>query len=151
MPMRRIRLVPPVYFLVALALQLVLDRLLPAAELLRPGWRWLGLLLLVPAFLLAAPAARALARRHTTLHPFGAPSQLVTDGPYRYTRNPLYLALACILLGVAVWLGSLAALLVVPAFAWAITVVFIRHEEQVLADTFGEAFAAYCRRVRRWI
>lgn len=149
--MRRIRLVPPAYFLVALLLQLALDWLLPGAELLRPAWRWLGWLLLVPVILLAAPAARALASRGTTLHPFGQPSQLVTDGPYRYTRNPLYLALACILLAVAVWLGSLAALLVVPVFCLAITRSFIRHEEQVLAAAFGADYADYCRRVRRWL
>lgn len=149
--MRRIRLVPPAYFLLTLLLQLALDLLLPGAELLQPAWRWLGWLLLVPAVLLAAPAARALARRGTTLHPFGQPSRLVTDGPYRYTRNPLYLALACILLAVAVWLGSLAALLVLPVFCLAITRSFIRHEERVLAAAFGADYVDYCRRVRRWL
>ncbi len=149
--MRQIRLVPPVYFLIALTLQLALDRLLPGAELLGSRWRWLGLLLLVPTLLLAGPAARALVRRGTTLHPFGRPGQLVTDGPFRYTRNPVYLALACILLGMAVWLGSLAAFLVVPAFVWAITAGFIRREEAALSAIFGAAYSEYCRRVRRWL
>lgn len=149
--MSRMRLVPPVYFLIALAVQLLLDSVLPAAELLGGRWRWLGLLLLVPAVLLAGPAARALVRRGTTLHPFGRPSQLVIDGPYRYTRNPVYLALACILLGVAVYLGSLAAFLVVPLFVWAITAAFIRREERALAETFGQAYAEYCQSVPRWL
>lgn len=145
------RLVPPAYFLMALVLQLALDRLLPLAELPGRGWRWLGVLLVLPALVLAAPAARAMVRRGTTLHPFGRPSQLVTEGPYRYTRNPVYLALACILLGAAVYLGSLAAFLVVPLFAVAITLAFIRREERVLASLFGEAYAEYCRSVPRWL
>ncbi|MCC7328678.1 MAG: isoprenylcysteine carboxylmethyltransferase family protein [Gammaproteobacteria bacterium] len=149
--MRRIRLVPPICFLLAIVLQVALDRLLPGPEMLDASWRWLGLLLPVPALLLAATAAWALVRRRTTLNPFGTPSRLVTDGPFRYTRNPVYLALACLLLGVATGLGSLAAFLVVPAFARAITAGFIRREEQALSAAFGPAYAEYCRRVGRWL
>lgn len=149
--MSRIRAVPPVYFLVALVAQIGLHRLWPAPALISGAWRELGWLLLVPAVLLAAPAARTMARRGTTLHPFGKPSQLVIEGPFRYTRNPVYLALACILMAVGVRLGSLVVLLPVPLFMLAITISFIRREEQVLRATFGEAYEEYCRRVPRWL
>lgn len=149
--MKRIRMVPPVYFLLALALSFALDRWLPMAQIIPAPWHWLGLACVVPAVALGGPGARALARRGTTLHPFGEPSALVVDGPFRYSRNPLYLSLAVLLLGAAIFLGSLTPFLVVPAFMAAVTMAFIRSEEAALAAGFGEAYREYCRRVRRWL
>jgi protein-S-isoprenylcysteine O-methyltransferase Ste14 len=149
--MKRVRLVPPVYFLLALGLIFALHRWLPLARIVPAPWHWLGLLSLLPAAALGGPGARALARRGTTLHPFGEPTALVTDGPYRYSRNPLYLSLALLLTGAAVFLGSLSPFLVVPAFMAAITVSFIRREEAALAAVFGDEYRGYCRRVRRWL
>jgi protein-S-isoprenylcysteine O-methyltransferase Ste14 len=114
-------------------------------------WRWAGLLALAPVGLLAGPGARAIGRRGTTLNPFGEPTALVTDGPYRFTRNPLYLSLALLLVGAATGLGSATPFLVVPGFVAAINVGFIRREEAALAAAFGEDFRRYCARVRRWL
>jgi protein-S-isoprenylcysteine O-methyltransferase Ste14 len=63
----------------------------------------------------------------------------------------MYLGLALGLSGFAVWLGTLTPFLVVPLFAWVITVRFIRHEEQRLEARFGDQYRAYKARVRRWI
>ena len=142
---------PPVYFLLAIGAAVLLHRQVPVVQLVTGSWRWLGLASLAPVAVLAGPGARALGRRGTTLHPFGKPSALVTDGPFQLTRNPLYLSLVTLLLGVAVFLGSLAALAVVPVFVWAIQAVFIRREEAALAAAFGAEFDAYCRRVPRWL
>jgi protein-S-isoprenylcysteine O-methyltransferase Ste14 len=149
--MSRFRLVPPVYFLLALGFEIMLDRWLPVADLVAAPWHWLGLLAVLPVAVLGGPAARAMARHGTTLHPFGEPTALVTSGPFRFTRNPLYLSLALLLGGAAVFLGSLTPFLVVPAFMVAITNAFIRREEAALAAAFGAGFEAYCRRVRRWL
>ncbi len=149
--MSKIRLVPPVYFLLAVGAALLLHRLLPVIQLVSAPWHWLGLAGLAPVALLGGSAVRALGRRGTTLHPFGQPSALVTDGAFGFTRNPLYLSLAILLLGLAVFLGSLTAFAVVPVFVWAITTAFIRREEAALAAAFGAEFHAYCRDVRRWL
>lgn len=149
--MPRIRLVPPVYFLLALGLQVLLDRVLPVTRLISPPWHWLGLLALLPVVVLAGAGARALARRGTTIHPFGEPTALVTDGPYRFSRNPLYLGLALFLLGAAVWFGSVTPFLAIPAFVAAVNASFIRPEEAKLAAAFGETYRDYCGRVRRWL
>ena len=82
-------LVPPVYFLIALSASLLLHRLVPLVQLISAPWHWLGLLCAVPAGLLAGLGARALARRGTTLNPFGEPTALVTDGPFAETREQL--------------------------------------------------------------
>lgn len=142
---------PPVWFLLAFGLSLALHRWLPLAPLIPPPWHWLGLIFVPPALACAFGGARALARGKTTLHPFGEPAALVTDGPYRFTRNPLYLSLALLLLATAVFLGSATPFIVVPAFIALITSLFIRHEEAKLLAAFGEAYREYCRRVRRWL
>lgn len=149
--MSRIRLVPPVYFVLALVMELLLHRFAPIARVVGPPWHWLGLLCVIPVAVLAGPAARALTRRGTTLHPFGEPTVLVIDGPYRYSRNPLYLSLAVLLVGVALFLGSLTPFIVVPVFVWAVSTAFIRREEAALVAAFGDPYRDYCRRVRRWL
>lgn len=149
--MKPLRLVPPVYFLLALALAALLHRFLPLVQLLAWPWRWAGLLFLLPVGLLAGPGARALGRSGTTLNPYGQPTVFVTVGPFRYSRNPLYLSLALLLTGEGILLGSLTPFLVVPLFVWAITAAFIRREEAALAAAFGDAYRDYRRRVRRWL
>ncbi len=146
-----LRLVPPAWLLLAIGLAVVLHRVAPIAQFIAGPWHWSGLLCLLPAAALAAPGARALLRRGTTINPFGDPTALVTDGPFRFSRNPLYLSLALLLLGVAVFLGSLTAFLAIPAFVGAINVLFIVPEEAKLAAAFGDAYRDYCRRVRRWL
>lgn len=95
-------------------------------------------------------AAWTMRRHHTTLHPHGEASTLVISGPFRISRNPIYLGFGLMLFGLAVSLGSSAPFAVLAAWVFFMNHLFIRHEEAALAARFGEAFAAYCRRVRRW-
>jgi protein-S-isoprenylcysteine O-methyltransferase Ste14 len=87
----------------------------------------------------------------TDLVPFKNVSALVTTGVYRFTRNPMYLAMALVLLGCAVTVGASTALIVPPVFMVIIEVRFIRPEEAMLRDLFGEEYSSYCQRVRRWV
>ena len=77
-------------------------------------------------------------------------SRLVTGGVYRFSRNPMYLALALFLLAWALWLGNGAALVWPALFAAYLTRFQIVPEERALAAKFGQEYAQYCRRVRRW-
>ena len=93
------------------------------------------------------------ARSKTTVSPFSPDqtSSLVTSGLYQYTRNPMYLGMALILSGLAVWLGNFASFLMIPCFIWYITHLQIIPEEEILLEKFGEEYGAYMMRVRRWI
>jgi protein-S-isoprenylcysteine O-methyltransferase Ste14 len=95
----------------------------------------------------------AFVRRHTTINPLrpANSSALVTGGVYRFTRNPMYLGMACLLSAWAVWLGSLAGFAGPLVFVLYITRFQIRPEERILGGLFGQAFTDYCERVRRWI
>ena len=90
-------------------------------------------------------------RARTSVIPRRVPDALVADGPYRFSRNPIYLADLLILAGWCLALGSpLACLLAVPLF-WILREGFVKGEERMLTERFGGGYADYCARVRRWI
>ncbi|MEO6444793.1 MAG: isoprenylcysteine carboxylmethyltransferase family protein [Gemmatimonadaceae bacterium] len=90
-------------------------------------------------------------RARTTLIPNRPASQLVTSGPYRISRNPMYVGLAALYVVVALWLNSWWPLIFLPLVLAVITRVVILREEHYLAGAFPEEYAAYRQRVRRWL
>ena len=83
--------------------------------------------------------------------PFDPPRQLVTGGPYRFVRNPMYIGAGLALLGAAIYYGSIALLAYALAFT-AATHLFVRfYEEPTLRRLFGAAYEEYCRTVHRWV
>ena len=92
-------------------------------------------------------------RAKTTINPTKptATSSLVTNGTFRFTRNPMYVSLLLYLLAWAVYLSNWLALLFVPVFVLYINQFQITPEERVLSSLFGPEYAAYKRRVRRWL
>ena len=93
-------------------------------------------------------------RRHaTTINPLSPnkSSQVVSSGIYRLTRNPMYLGMAIVLVGVTIWTGSQLGLVMVLVFALYITRFQIEPEERILEAKFGEAFLVYKSKVKRWI
>ena len=95
----------------------------------------------------------AFRRAQTTVSPLSPQktSRLVVSGIYRYSRNPMYLGFAMLLLGWALWLSNFLALAVLPAFVAAINRLQIAPEEAALARLFGADFLAYKARTRRWL
>ena len=145
------KLLPPNYFLGAILLTVILHLLLPVRQILTFPWRLLGLAPLAVGCMLNLLADRAFNKHDTTVKPFEESSTLLTDGVFGITRNPMYLGMTLILLGVAMLFGSAAPFAVVLFLAALLDRTFIAPEEQKLEDTFGERFRQYRRRVRRWI
>jgi protein-S-isoprenylcysteine O-methyltransferase Ste14 len=145
------RIYPPVYLLAAILGMIALHLLLPGATLIASRWRWLGLSPIAAALTLGAFAVRLFRRHQTTIKPGEASSHMLTSGPYRFTRNPIYIGMTLILGGVAVILGSLTPWLVLPLFVYLIHRNIIPVEEQMLEHTFGEPYRQYRARVRRWL
>ncbi len=92
-------------------------------------------------------------RQRTTANPLapGRASAVVQSGPYRFTRNPMYLGLALLLLALCLWRGQPVALLALVLFVAYITRFQIQPEERALLAKFGPPYADYLRRVRRWL
>ncbi len=83
--------------------------------------------------------------------PTEATALLITDGFYRYSRNPMYLGMLLMLGGVAMWIGTLPFVTVVVAFFLVIDLAFCPYEEQKLVQAFGDEYRRYTGKVRRWI
>jgi len=103
---------------------------------------WLGLML---------SAMITFRRAHTTLIPHRPATALVMTGPYRFTRNPMYVSLAALYLGVTLVLNTWWPALLLPLVVLVIRRRVIAREERYLASAFPAEYAAYCQRVRRWL
>lgn len=145
------KILPPVYFLAALVTMIALHLLLPIVQIVPAPYRYLGALPIVAGLLVNLWADGCFKRFQTTIKPFQESSHLVETGPYRYSRNPMYVGLVLMLLGAFLLLGSLAPIVVIPAFVWLIAARFIAVEEQMLDARFGDAYRQYQARVRRWL
>ena len=145
------KLLPPVYFLAALALAVLASFLFPFPVLIPPAARIAGLLPVVVGIALNLAADRQFKRRGTTVKPFQRSSALITDGVFRWSRNPMYLGMVLIVAGIALLEGTAIAWVGVAALAIIFDQAFIRREERMLEETFGAEFEAYTRRARRWL
>ncbi len=96
-------------------------------------------------------AIATLRRNNTTTMPHRAADQLVTDGPYALCRNPIYLADALILFGIAELTKNIWFVILTPVFVLAVTLLSILPEEKHLTARFGEAYKEYMAKTRRWI
>lgn len=112
---------------------------------------WAGRVLIGAGLAMMIWAAIAFRRARTTIVPHAPPSALVDTGPFRLSRNPIYLADLVVLAGWCVSLGAPLAIVLIAPFAWVLHSRFILPEEARLSEHLGQAYDTYCARVRRWI
>lgn len=146
------RIPPPVVVVLLAAVMWLLARGLSGLAIAPPLHDVAAIAIAAAGVLMNAWPKRAFKRVGTTVNPLrpAASSELVTDGVYRHTRNPMYLGHALIVLAWAVHLGNVVCVLAVPAYMLYITRFQILAEERALALRFGQAYAAYRERVPRW-
>lgn len=114
--------------------------------------RWLGALAVLAATpLFLAFLARFVREGRGTPAPVAPPERLVVGGPFRWTRNPGYVAVLAMLVGQALVFGSAAVLAYAGLVAAAFHAFVVLYEEPTLHRTFGAEYEAYCRRVPRWV
>lgn len=146
------RVPPPLVAMLVAAAMWSLARWVPIVRFELPWPALTGLAVASLGGLISAAGAREFARARTTvnpLHPERA-SAMVTSGIYRHTRNPMYVGIALVLVGCFLASGGLSAALGLPAFVWYIGRYQIAPEERVLRAKFGNEYAEYQARVRRW-
>jgi protein-S-isoprenylcysteine O-methyltransferase Ste14 len=112
---------------------------------------WLGYALVIVGLGLAFNAVRRFMRAHTTVDPHGSVNAIVTSGPYRFTRNPIYLGFLCLLIGFPFIFRTYWGLILSPLFIVLINTLVIQHEEAYLEKKFKDVYINYKSRVRRWL
>jgi protein-S-isoprenylcysteine O-methyltransferase Ste14 len=139
---------PPVWLVAHVAAAWLLSLVSP------PIFGWigdgLGAVLVGLGVILTLGAAAQMTLARTTVIPRRDPTALVTSGLFAWSRNPIYLADALILLGATLWLDAVLALPLLAGFVWVIQTRFIRDEEARLTLAFGPEFDLWAARTRRW-
>ena len=139
---------PPLVYALALFAAWWLQQELPLNLILPTGLGWglIGVGLLGFAWALIA-----IWGHHTTVNPYRAASNLVTSGPFRYSRNPIYVSDWFVYVGVMILLGTAWPLLLDPLVYGVMRHLVIAHEETHLLARFGDEYRQYQAQVRRWL
>lgn len=149
-----VRYPPPLLFAAGLGLGWVLHRVYPLPLLGasgRPAAALVGWAAIVVAALLALWAVASFRKAGTAIIPNRPATMLVLRGPFRFTRNPMYLALVLMYAGAGLLINSIWSLLLLPLVLLLLYRTVIRREERYLAAEFGPAYDAYRAQVRRWL
>ena len=142
---------PPMWMAFGIIAVFACNEFWPVLRFTSLGSQVVGGVLIVIGLTLLVIAGGLFKKADTDLIPFKNVTALVTDGVYRFTRNPMYLGMTLVQLGCAVTVGAASALAVPVIFMVIIELRFIRPEEEMLRGIFPEEFPAYCQRVRRWL
>ncbi len=145
------KIAPPAYLFLSLLLMWLLNRYLPVYEFIAPPAAYAGIIPILLGIAMAAVSASKFLRVKTGLEPFEEATVLVTSGFYRFSRNPMYLGMFLLLLGVAFLMGSLGAVLPIPVFMMIIRNNFVMGEERFMQAAFGQQYLDYKSTVRRWL
>ena len=142
---------PPLIYLTSLVIGLVLRALVPTPSLPRGLALMVGAVLIAIAVWLSLWGVRVMHRAGTSEKTSLPTTALVTTGPFRYSRNPLYVSLTLAYLGIAVAAQSLWALALLIVVLAVVQRGVIDREERYLERRFGADYLRYKERVRRWI
>ena len=144
--------IPPPIVTLAFGLSIYFSRgMFPAFEASHSFY--LGIFLLFLGFFILVSAVRLFRKDKTTVNPL-SPDQatkLVTDGIFKYSRNPMYLGMAVVLSSIAVFFNLLGGIILIALFCAYITKFQIIPEERAMSDLFSDDFDKYIKETRRWV
>ncbi len=145
------KVMPTTYFIILLLATVGINLLYPPVKTLYSPLMTVGLLLIVLGIVLNLWTDNFFKKAQTTVKPFDAPKVLLTSGPFRISRNPMYLGMALMLFGVSAFFGSIITLAFPIFFIVLIEVMFVRFEEKNLQRIFSSEYDEYKNKIRKWI
>jgi protein-S-isoprenylcysteine O-methyltransferase Ste14 len=146
-----VRFPPPLVYVVGLFAGYLLERKYPLASLPHNLSIAAGIVLIVAGLLVTRSAAHTMWKAKTSMIPFRPTTAIVSDGVYRFTRNPMYVAMVVMYVGIALMIRAPWAFVLLPLVVLGVDRLVIAKEERYLSGKFGEPYLAYKSRVRRWI
>ena len=142
---------PPIVMLAHLLAAFLLNWALPLPFAFAQPAEWIGYILVLVGLGFAFSAVGQFGKARTTLNPHGSVSAIVTSGPYRFSRNPIYLGFVCTLIGFPLALGNYWGVILSPLLMLSMYQLVIKHEEAYLEEKFKDVYVSYKSRVRRWL
>ena len=142
---------PPTHFFTYLIISVILHLILPIKQIIFFPYNLLGIILIIAGIILNLWADRIFKDQKTTVKPDEKPTLLIDYGPFKISRNPMYLGMAIILIGTGIILGSISSFSGFVLFILAMEFYFIPDEERLMKESFGSDFENYKKKVRRWI
>lgn len=147
----KISIPPPLMFFSFFVLEILLDKYLPLKKIFYAPLTYFGVILVFLGIILGLSSVRLFLNMKTTLNPKASPSKLIDVGPFRYSRNPIYLSFITILSGVAIYLGSIASFLSPIFMFFALNSMIIPSEEKKLEKNFKKTYSDFKRKTAKWI
>ncbi|NIM17420.1 MAG: hypothetical protein GTO45_35910 [Candidatus Aminicenantes bacterium] len=145
------RLLPPKYLNAFLVLEIGLHFIFPIQQLIHAPYTYLGFVNIGIGIVLNVYSGGFLRRMNTTIDFHETATELVVTGPFRMSRNPIYLSVIILSLGIAILLGSLITFIFPALLFLILNVFYIPSEEMTMEKTFGKEYLDYRKKVRRWI
>ena len=145
------KILPPVYVIATFLIMLCLHKFVPIKTIIPISFHAIGMVFIVVGAVSIVSSAGLFRKMGTPVKPFEQSTVLVTTGFFKFTRNPMYLGMTMILIGVAIRLGTLSSFIPIPIFVWWIQTQFIKREEVFLEGIFGQQYLNYKAKVRRWL
>ncbi len=142
---------PPMIFYIFIIFSLMLNFIFPIKKVIFYPYNYFGLLLILFGIIIDVWAWSLFRKKKTTLNPYKIPSKLENSGPFKISRNPMYLGMDLVLLGLSIFLSSLSTFIFPILFIFLIEKLFITFEERSLQKRLGKPYLDYKKRVRRWV
>lgn len=142
-------LIPPVFVFLSIAIILLSYFLLPHYNFIPFPFNLSGLIVVFGGITIMGKA-RDLFKKHNTTLAIEPATSLISEGIYKYTRNPMYIGMFLLLMGIAICFANLAALFSPFLFILMVSIIIIPKEEKMMQESFGETYEIYCSKVRRW-
>jgi protein-S-isoprenylcysteine O-methyltransferase Ste14 len=145
------KIYPPTHFYTYFFISVAFHFLLPVKQIILIPYNFLGFVPAIIGVILNIRTDNLFKKLNTTVKPDQKPSVLIDYGPFKISRNPMYLGMTLILTGAGFLMGSVTAFVGAIFFIAAMEVFFIPDEEKLMREAFGEKFEDYKKVVRRWI
>ena len=142
---------PPFIAISYLLIAFGLDLLFPTKKIIIFPNNLIGVLIIVGGISLVVSAAILFKKEGTPKNPFKKPTVMISSGPYKFTRNPMYVGVTLVSLGISVLIGTYIMFLAPLAFLLTINFTFIPREEKIMENLFGQKYLDYKKKVRRWL
>ena len=145
------KILPPTYFYTLLIFLIIFHFIFPLIYFIKPPLSYLGVIPIILGILINILTDNLFKKKETTVKPYEKPSKLIVEGPFRFSRHPMYLGMILILVGIAIFLGSIITVIFPITFFLLMEIIFIPHEEKQMQKQFKNEYNSYKKKVRKWI